>query len=193
MIDLPPPFRRAVADDAPELAELANIAGHGVPLIFWTEMAEDGEDPWDVGRRRMAKQAVEQELVVAEIDGRAVATLIGYAIGSEPQEIGPDFPAMFRPLQELENLALDSWYINMLAAFPAYRDRGLGGRLLNIADGIGRGAGVTKMSVIVADGNPGARRLYKRHGYIKQAWRPCVAAEGWNTGSARWDLLVKAL
>ena len=192
MIDLPLPFRLAVADDAPELAELVNSAGHGLPLFLWAEIADEGEDVWEVGRRRMANKATEDEIVVAGIDGRAVATLIGYEIGAEPEEIGPDFPSMIRPFQELENLALNSWYVNVLATFQEYRGRGLGGQLLDIADGIARAAGVPEMSVIVADDNPGARRLYERQGYRERASRPCVVPDGWETGTSRWDLLVKA-
>jgi hypothetical protein len=35
-------------------------------------------------------------------------------------------PAMFVPLQELENLAPGTWYVNVLAAYPEHRSQGHG-------------------------------------------------------------------
>ena len=35
-----------------------------------------------------------------------------------PKLVGDDFPALFRLLQELENKALESWYVNVLACYP---------------------------------------------------------------------------
>ncbi|UWR07131.1 N-acetyltransferase [Ruegeria sp. B32] len=83
---------------------------------------------------------------------------ISHGIGSEPEEIGDDFPALFRPLQELKNKALDSWYVNVLACYPENRGEGLGSKLLEVADEIARDAGYNTMSLIVADENVGARR-----------------------------------
>ncbi|HEX6094114.1 MAG TPA: hypothetical protein VFZ07_12215, partial [Dongiaceae bacterium] len=50
-----PPFRPAVIEDAPILAELVNYAGEGLPLYLWGKMAAAGESAWDVGRRRAAR------------------------------------------------------------------------------------------------------------------------------------------
>jgi ribosomal protein S18 acetylase RimI-like enzyme len=89
----------------------------------------------------------------------AVASLTGYAIGAEPEPVGGDMPALFRPLQELENQALESWYVNVLACYPDYRGQGYGSLLLRAAEDIARDAGQRRMSVIVSDTNRGARRL----------------------------------
>ena len=48
------------------------------------------------------------------------------------------------------------------------------------------------MSVIVADENVGARRLYERKGYSKLDEAPC-AKDGWETETENWVLLVKSL
>lgn len=48
------------------------------------------------------------------------------------------------------------------------------------------------MSVIVADNNAGARRLYERFGYEEVATVPCVK-EGWETETEHWVLLIKSL
>ena len=42
-VEIRTPFRAARIEDAPELAELVNYAGEGLPLYLWGEMAEDGE------------------------------------------------------------------------------------------------------------------------------------------------------
>ena len=52
MVRFDPPLRPATPEDAPALTELVVIAGEGLPLFAWQAMAEAGEDPWDVGRRR---------------------------------------------------------------------------------------------------------------------------------------------
>ena len=63
-----------------------------------------------------------------------VAGLIGYALPDQPEAIPETMPAMFVPLQELENLAPATWYVNVLAAYPEHRGRGYGGALLAVAD-----------------------------------------------------------
>ena len=54
--------------------------------------------------------------------------------------------------------------------------------LLGIAQRIASDSGLRSMSVIVADTNSGARRLYKRQGYRETASAPCVK-EGWDTAT----------
>jgi len=192
VIPLEKPLRLAVEADAHALADLVNFAGEGLPLHVWTGLAQDGEDAWAVGRARQAEKAREGQVVVVDFGNGAVAGLTGYGIGSEPEEIGDDFPALFRPLQELENKALDSWYVNVLACYPENRGQGLGSKLLEVADEIARDAGYNTMSVIVADENVGARRLYGRKGYSELDKAPCVK-DGWATETENWVLLVKSL
>lgn len=192
MIPLEKPLRLAVETDAHALADLVNYAGEGLPLHVWTGLAQDGEDPWVVGCARQAEKAREGQVVVFDFGNGAVAGLTGYGIGSEPEEIGDDFPALFRPLQELENKALESWYVNVLACYPENRGQGLGSKLLDVADEIARNAGYKKMSVIVADENVGARCLYELKGYSELDKAPCVK-DGWKTETENWVLLVKSL
>ena len=101
-------------------------------------------------------------------------------------------PAMFVPLQELENLAPGTWYVNVLAVRPQFRGLGLGTRLLEFADETGRAHGKRGMSVIVSDANPGARRLYERCGYREAAARAMVK-DDWRNDGRNWVLLTKAL
>ncbi|MFA3916169.1 GNAT family N-acetyltransferase [Ruegeria hyattellae] len=192
MIALERPERLATPSDAQQLAELINIAGEGLPLHIWTGLARDGQDPWDIGRARQAEKAQEGQIVVVDFGEGAVAGLTGYSIGTEPVEIGADFPTLFRPLQELENQALESWYVNVLACYPEHRGQGLGARFLDLADEIARAEGLHRMSVIVAGDNVGARRLYERKGYRTVASAPCLK-DGWDTNTQEWLLLMKEL
>ena len=126
MIELSPPLRIATENDAAALADLVNFAGEGLPLHIWKGLAEEGQDPWQIGRARQADKAREGQVVVVDLGEGAFASLTGYSIGSSPEEITDDFPPLFRPLQELENQALDSWYVNVLASNPEQRGKGFG-------------------------------------------------------------------
>lgn len=194
VIDLEPPFRRATPEDADALAELIDFAGEGMPLYLWAKMAEPGETPWDVGRRRARREEGAfsyKNAVVAESNGEVVACLIGYPLPDRPAPIDRETtPAMFVPLQELENVAPGTWYVNVLAAYPRWRGRGYGARLLSLAERLATEAGRNGLSIIVADTNAGARRLYERVGFRQVAERPMVK-DDWDGPGERWVLLVK--
>lgn len=194
MDKLEAPFRRGQPDDAPVLAELVNYAGEGMPLHLWTGMAEEGQSGWDVGVARARRETggfSYRNAIMIEADGAPAGCLIGYAIPEKVEPIPSDFPPLVRPLQELENLAPGTWYVNVLAVRPQHRGQGLGGRLLELAEKIGRAANVRGMSVIVADGNMGARRLYERFGYEEVAKRAMVK-NGWSVESDNWLLMTNS-
>jgi len=187
-------IRQAVPGDAHALAELVNFAGEGLPLYLWERMAEEGETAWQVGRRRAQREQggfSYRNAMVAELEGKVAACLTGYPIADEPEEIDTGkMPAMFVPLQELENLAAGSWYINVLAAYPQHRGKRLGTRLLARAEEQALKTKCKGLSLIVSDANNGARRLYERCGYIERASRKMVK-EDWENPGRNWVLLVK--
>lgn len=196
MLELQPPYRRAVPDDAKALAELGNMAGDGMALYIWSGMAESGQSPWDVGRARAGRETGAfsyRNAVVLEQDGDVAAGLIGYPLEDDPAPTDySDMPPMFVPLQQLEDMAPGTWYVNVLATYPEHRGRGFGRGLLDLAEAIAADLGKSGMSIIVSDANPGARRLYERQGYIEEAKRPMVKS-GWQNSGANWVLLVKDL
>jgi ribosomal protein S18 acetylase RimI-like enzyme len=188
-------FRPATVDDAGLLAELINYAGEGLPLYLWGEMAEPGEAAWDVGRRRAAREEGSfsyRNATIIEHHGRCAGCLIGYEIPDNPGPIPDNMPALFAPLQELENLAHGTWYINVLAVRPQFRSQGLGTKLLALAEETARGLGKRGMSVIVSDANLGAHRLYERLGYNERARRMMVK-DNWQNEGRSWVLLTKDL
>ncbi len=178
------------------MAELVNMAGEGLPLYLWGKMAEPGEDPWEVGRRRARREEGSfsyRNAVMREADGGVAACLIGYRLADAPEPIDYDAtPAMFVGLQELENLAPGSWYVNVLAAYPEHRGKGYGAELLALAERRAAETGARGLSIIVSDANAGARRLYERTNYREIATRPMVKEE-WANGGENWVLLTKTL
>ena len=195
MFTLTPPHRKATSEDATELAELVNMAGEGMPVYLWQQLASDGQSAWDVGRERARREEGGfsfRNTVVREENGRAVASLVSYPLADSPEPIDSDTQAMFVPLLELENMAPGSWYVNVLATYPDYRGLGYGSQLLAIADQLAASSGCLELSIIVSDGNPGAQRLYERSGYRELASRPMARGE-WENPGENWILLVKAL
>ena len=193
------PFFPATPQDADALAQLVNMAGEGLPLYLWQRMAAPGETAWDVGRRRALRPegafSYRNAVTLRANDdpaGAILACLIGYDIPEDPEPVEAGTPAMFVPLQELENLAPGTWYVNVLATFSEHRSKGLGARLLGFAEQHARRVGRRGLSIIVADANTGAQRLYERQGFREVARRPMVKEEWTNPGTA-WVLLAKRL
>lgn len=194
MIELKSPFRRATPGDAKPMANFVNFASEGLALYLWTKMAGPGSDPWAFGTERASRETGAfsyRNTIVAEHDGRPVAALIGYALPDQPEAIPETMPAMFVPLQELENLAPGTWYVNVVAAYPEHRGRGYGGALLALADRLAEAAGNSGLSIIVADTNTGARKLYERSGY-REAGKRKMVKEDWQHPGTDWVLLTKA-
>ena len=194
MIDLGPPYRQARKSDAFTMAELVNMAGEGLPLYLWSDLASEGESPWDVGRDRARRESggfSYRNAIVREENGDVVACLVGYPLEDTPEPVNyDDMPAMFVPLQQLEDMVPGTWYVNILATYPAYRGRGYGQELLSLAERIARNSERHGLSIIVSDANAGARRLYERLGYSEHAERPMVK-EKWENPGSNWVLLTK--
>lgn len=194
MMILSAPFRRASPGDAAALADFVHFASEGLALYVWTRMAgAAGGDPWALARERAARDTGAfsyRNAIVRDVDGRPAAGLVGYALPDDAEPIPDDMPALFRPLQELENLAPGTWYVNVLAAYPEHRGKGYGGALLSIADQIVADTKRRGLSIIVSDTNTGARKLYERSGYV-EAGRRAMVKEDWQHPGREWVLLTK--
>lgn len=187
-------IRAATIADAEEMAVLIDYAGEGLPSHLWAGMAEGGETPGQVGIRRARRDEGSfswRNAWIAEFDGSVAGMLTGYPIAT-PAPVEPGTPSLFAALQELENAASGSWYVNVLACHPGFRNRGIGSALMRKAEELARDAGFGEISVIVFDTNASARRLYERHGYAERAARSFDPG-GWETANRGAILLVKAL
>jgi ribosomal protein S18 acetylase RimI-like enzyme len=91
-------------------------------------------------------------------------------------------------LQALENRALGTQYVNVLATFPGFRRRGVARGLLAAAER--RGEGARGLSLVVADRNLPARRLYESFGFVEAGREPLVK-EGWECESEAWVLMLR--
>jgi ribosomal protein S18 acetylase RimI-like enzyme len=189
MLRLDPPFRTAVEADGPTLAVLMNEAAHGLSLYAWTQMAEPGGNPWSIGAEIQADRARQGLWTVADEGAGVVAGLQVWPPGGGAPAHA--LRAVFEPMVELRALAADALYVNVVATLPAARGRGLGTRLMRIAEDIASAEGRRRLCLIVADDNDGARRLYHRLGYRERATRPMVK-DGWEGSGEAWVLLVKA-
>lgn len=187
-------IRYADKSDCAELARLIDLAGEGLPSYLWQEMAGPGEDAWEIGRQRAARDTGSfsyRNGVIAEVDGRIAGALIGYAIAAEPEAIdAANTPPMFLPLLELENLAVGTWYINAVAVFPEARGLGVGSKLMRWAERKAAELGLPGVSLIVSDANEGACRLYEHLGYDEVASRPMVK-DGWQSDGENWVLMIR--
>ncbi len=181
-----PTFRPATKADASALAVLVDIAGEGMPAYMWSTLKAPGQSVLEFGRERAARETGGfswRNAVIAEIDGEIAASLVGYR---------DETPEIVRPLVRLEAKAPGSWYVNVLATFPEFRRRGIGGRLLAIAERMGREAAAPSLSVIVASWNEGAGRLYERAGYSTLASEPAILFPGC-PHKGDWVLMVRSL
>jgi RimJ/RimL family protein N-acetyltransferase len=193
-ITLPADYRQANLNDAAAMAELVNMAGEGLPLYLWTTMAVEGQSPWDIGQDRAQRESggfSYRNTIVREESNRIVASLVGYPLDDHPAPTDyANMPSLFVPLQQLEDMVPGTWYVNVLATYPESRGKGIGSELLSIAEGIATKLSKRALSIIVADTNTGARRLYERHGYSEVAQRAMVK-DNWVHPGANWVLLLK--
>lgn len=196
MTQLPAGYRKAGPSDAAAMAELVNMAGEGMPLYLWTGMAGEGQTPWDVGVERAQRETggfSYSNTIVREESGKVIAALVGYPLEDDPAPVDySDMPSIFVPLQQLEDMVPGTWYVNVLGTYPEFRGKGIGSQLLAIAEDIAAALAKRGLSIIVADTNLSARRLYERHGYSEIATREMVK-EGWAHTGKNWVLLVKRI
>ncbi len=187
--------RPATPDDLGPLVDFVQMAGEGLPELAWSELAEEGETLRDVGLRRAARDSGGfswRNATLFEKDGEVLGGLMGFRLPDEPEEIGPDFPAEFVPLQELENLAPGSWYVNILGVYGKARGTGIGTEMLDHAGTLAQETGAAGLSIIVFSANPGAERLYRRVGYEEVARRK-MNVPAWRHDGCDAILLVKPL
>jgi ribosomal protein S18 acetylase RimI-like enzyme len=191
-----PTFRPARKADAAALAVLVDIAGEGMPAYIWSTLAAPGQSAIEVGRERARREEggfSYKNAVVAEIDGEIAASLVGYRL-DDPYDLGvlDDMAAIVHPLVRLEAKAPGSWYVNVLATFPEFRRRGIGKRLLAIAEAKGRTEGARGLSVIVGSWNDAAARLYANAGYAALAGERAIPFPGC-PHHGDWVLMVRSL
>jgi ribosomal protein S18 acetylase RimI-like enzyme len=191
-------LRAATTRDAPAMVLLVDIAGHGLPLHFWTTAVRRGEavSALEVGYMRALREEADfswKKATIAELDGEVAGMLTGYLLPARAPvvDLGKLDPVV-RPLVELEALAPSTWYVNVLAAFARFRRLGVGTALIGRAGEIARAVNARGVSLIVEDTNEAARRLYEDRGFREVARRPFHAFDG-APEVYDWILMVRPL
>ncbi|TNC74572.1 GNAT family N-acetyltransferase [Rubellimicrobium roseum] len=184
-------IRPAMPDDAPFMAPLVNEADGGLPLQIWTSLARPGEDPWEVGIRRIQNDDTPVSWSmgwIAELENRPVGLVIVHQLSETPEELRATIMSpLWAPIVELELLAIDTAYIEAVSVIPEMRGQGIGARLLAFAE---RFRGPEGTSVIMANQDTPALIHLQRNGYREIARRPMVK-DGWETPGTHWVLLRK--
>lgn len=162
-------IKQATKGDCRSIAELALLAGEGIPAYFWLQAKKPGQALEDVGAQKAASETENfsyRNVQLAIVENTIAGMLLAYRLPeSEHAEKLDDFPEFIRPLIELEHSAPGSFYINMLATYPKYRNRAVGTTLMAYANRLAAQAGCVRISVEVFEQNSGALRLYQRLGY----------------------------
>ena len=165
-------FRPAKKSDCPTIASLYSISSDGVADYIWTKLAQPGENLLDVGQRRYEKENSlfsYQNCTLAILDKTIVGMLVAFPMVVD-ETAEPEEDPVLAPYSKLEEN--NSYYICGVALFPEYRNRGIGTRLMNLAETHSVTKGFTKLSLIVFEQNIGAKRLYDRLGYREIAREP---------------------
>lgn len=165
-------FRPARKEDCATIAALYSISSDGVADYIWSKIAEPGEDILDVGRKRYEREGTAfsyESCTMVESDGEIVGMLVAFPMRVDPSEEEETDPVLV-PYSKLEED--NSYYICGMALFPEFRGRGIGSRLLALAEEHAREKGFDKLSLLVFEQNAGAKRLYERNGYREVARAP---------------------
>ncbi len=189
-------IRDATTDDVKQLAFLINLAGEGLPEFQWRKMATKGQDPLVVGALRAEREEgffSYRHARIVEINGQIAGMLLSYLL-PDPYDIGEldSYPAVVKPLVELEAKVPGSWYVNAIATYEQFRGRGVASALMSACEDFAQTERATKLSLIVASENVGAHALYSKLGYQEIASRPLLVFPGGPEGGD-WLLMVKNL
>ena len=171
-------IRSASKQDCRAIAELALMAGEGIPGYFWAQSQQPGQTIEEVGAQNAASETDNfsyRNVQVAMIEGQIAGMLLAYRLPAADDADDPaDYPDFIRPLIELEQCVPESFYVNMLATYPDYRNRAVGSTLMEYANKLAARAGCEQLSVEVFAQNDGALRLYQRLGYRIVATRQVI-------------------
>jgi ribosomal protein S18 acetylase RimI-like enzyme len=192
-LSLDAPFRLATPHDAPALVDLADYAGSGMPMLVWRELASPGVEARAYGLNLASGEGTPlsyQNAVVVDEGNGLIGALISYRRPFSPHPIHATSPAMTVPWLQLNNQALGAWHIGGIAAYPEHRSRGIGTALMHLAERLRQASGANRTSLLVADTNTGARRLYERFGFREKARRP-MAIGDWENPGKDWLLMMR--
>ncbi len=175
-------IRSATKADCLAIAELALMAGDGIPGYFWAESQQPGESLEQAGAELAASETANfsyRNAHIAWVGNEIGGMLLAYRLpAAENNDENPnEFAEFVRPLVELEQCVPESFYINMLATYPQYRGQGIGTALMGLIDRLALDVGCELASIEVFDINQTALKLYRQLGYEIVDQRPVIASD----------------
>lgn len=179
-------LRQATSAESLDIAKLATIAGDGVIDHHWHRLAGHHESFLDVGRRYAASRHGTFSYTNAHLalrNGHITGMLLGAPISRRDTDcrVEARYPAFIQPMLELERrLAVGSFYVNLLAVYPAFRRQGIGQRLLALAETVACMQHCRRIGIQVFERNRTALHLYRRCGFhivdrVRVIAHPCLA------------------
>jgi GNAT superfamily N-acetyltransferase len=145
-------IRPATLDDLDELVAvyLSAAAHHAAvdPDGYIVPTPADAAARW---RHKLESRGTDAECVVSVVDGRVVGMASIEVVPS------PGVGSMVRPLRMAEI---------GIGILDGYRGRGIGHGLMADLEGWAAAHGIERIILLVARGNDGATRLYRRLGYL---------------------------
>jgi len=189
-------IRPANKADAIHLAELINLAGEGIPYFLWQKAAQGSESPLDVGIKRASRDTGDfsyRNVVIAEDNPEICGMILSYAIPEQYDLSGiNELPSLIQPLVLLEAQATGSWYINAIATYDMYRQKGIASLLLDEIELHAKIAGYSQCSLIVSELNQRAIHLYQNRGYFIKTREPALLMSK-QEPAYDWLLMIKSL
>jgi GNAT superfamily N-acetyltransferase len=188
---LPDGFRFASAEDAEALVELVDLASHGSAESYWAEDAPSDLPARQYGTRIQAERAERGEWIVHDPGCGPVAGFHGYPKTNRDPVEAEQTP-LYAPVLRLEARSVPSWMLQVFATQPDYRRRGLGRQMLSIAEAIARYSGLSRIALVVGDGNTLALPAYYAAGF-EETSREAMHPDDIHGPGAFWLLLSKAI
>jgi ribosomal protein S18 acetylase RimI-like enzyme len=183
-------LRPALLSDVPVIERLVDIASSGLARYVLSAAAAPAEKPREASIRVISGDQGFLSwrcTTLAEVGGVVAGMMMTSRI-AEAWDAPIDPPAVLRPQAGLRARAIGAQHVTFLATLARFRGRGIGWALLTHAERLADGA--VGLSLIVADPNPPARRLYDRFGFHETARVPAVK-EGWRSPTTSWVLMLK--
>lgn len=184
-------LRAGTQGDALHIAQLANVAGEGMPGAYWTDIGQVGQDPLDLGKERAAMSEGVfswRNVIMAEVNDDIAGMILTHPTDDAPFAFDETVHPLFRPFVRLINAARYATSVNMLAVYPQYRRKRIATALVEeVEDATFRRGTAT---FLVSDANEVGQQFCRSLSYEVVDQAPVVKG-GWKTPASRWQLLRK--
>jgi ribosomal protein S18 acetylase RimI-like enzyme len=176
-------IRRPLPSELFQLAQLYLMAGHGTVEVIYQNLLPNLSVEEILVKRRIRPTGTSVSIEnwwVAILGTEIAGGLVAYPIADRAQHrredlLTADRSAIFQPVAELLAQAPDSFYINVIAVFPAHRNRGVGNALLEHARTQAIRLGFNELSLFTFEEDQGLIRYYEKLGFQIIARSPVAA------------------